>query len=198
MSGWYLSRWLTLLGLVAVVATAFRSWPNPWPIVAVGGLFVAYVAVLAWASRLGYLRFTPGLDPSDPFQKTIPAPAPRYLERLPVRASGLFRVEGEEQYYVDLDADFQTAATQEHMVLARVHPSRQAPTMLHSTLSTVRPNRGERWSSQPPRRVTWTAASHAIRTRIAQKTCGTSAFIPRTGSLKSEAPYSGGIPSRTS
>jgi hypothetical protein len=124
LSGWYLSRWLTLLGLAAVVVAAVRSWPNPWPIAAVGGLFVVYVAVLAWASRLGYLRFKPGLDPADPFHHVTPVPAPKALEQLPVRASGLFSVEGEDQYYVDLDADFQTAATEEHMVLARVHPSR--------------------------------------------------------------------------
>jgi hypothetical protein len=124
VSGWYLSRWLTLLGLVVVVATVFRSWPNPWPIAVAVGLFVAYVAILAWASRLGFVRFKPGLAPSDPFHETVPGPAPRVLERLPVRASGRFSVEGEVEYYVDLDADFQTAGTKEHMILARVHPSR--------------------------------------------------------------------------
>jgi hypothetical protein len=124
VSGWYLSRWLTLLGLVVVVVVTFRSWPNPWPIALVGGLFIAYVVIMAWASRLGYIRFKPGLDPDDPFHEIPPVPLPRALEQLPVRASGLFSVEGEDQYYVDLDADFQTAATQEHMVLARVYPSR--------------------------------------------------------------------------
>ncbi len=124
VSGWYLSRWLILLGLVAVVGTTIRSWPNPWPIAVVGGLFVVYVVIMTWASRLGFVRFKPDLDPSDPFHQSTPVPVPRYLQRLPVRASGLFSVEGEEEYYVDLDADFQTAATQEHMILARVHPSR--------------------------------------------------------------------------
>ena len=122
--GWSLARWLTLLGLVVVFATLIRSWPNPWPIAVVGGLFVVWVVVLAWASRLGFVRFQSGLLPSDPFHETSPVPAPAALERLPVRASGLFAVEGEEQYYVDLDADFQTAALGEHMVLARVYPSR--------------------------------------------------------------------------
>ena len=124
VSGWSLARWLALLGLGVVVVAAIWSWPNPWPIVIVGGALVAYVAILAWSARLGFVRFRPGLDPQDPFFEITPVPTPGDLERLPVRASGSFSVEGEEQYFVDLDADFQTAATQEHMILARVHPSR--------------------------------------------------------------------------
>lgn len=41
-----------------------------------------------------------------------------------MRASGWFTVEGKNQYYMDLDADYMTVATREHIVLARVHPSR--------------------------------------------------------------------------
>jgi hypothetical protein len=122
--GWYQARWLTLLGLGALIAATIYWWPNPWPIAVVGGAFLAYVAILAWASHQGFVRFQPDLHLQDTLLETAPAPASSTEKRLPVRASGLFTVEGEEQYYVDLDADFQTVATQEHMILARVYPSR--------------------------------------------------------------------------
>jgi hypothetical protein len=42
---------------------------------------------------------------------------------VPCRASGQFAVEGQEQYYVDIEADFETVGTREHIVLGRLHPS---------------------------------------------------------------------------
>jgi hypothetical protein len=48
----------------------------------------------------------------------------RTEELVPIRASGLFAVEGKNRYFVDLEADFETVDSREHIVLARVLPSR--------------------------------------------------------------------------
>jgi len=54
----------------------------------------------------------------------MPSPAPLRAEELvPVRVSGWCTVEGQDQYYMDLDAQFETVETREHIVLARVLPS---------------------------------------------------------------------------
>jgi hypothetical protein len=43
---------------------------------------------------------------------------------VPVRASGQFVVQQKTQHFVDVEADFETVGTREHIVLGRVHPSR--------------------------------------------------------------------------
>jgi hypothetical protein len=48
----------------------------------------------------------------------------RTEELIATRASGWFSVEGKDQYYVDIEADFETVGTREHIILGRVHPSR--------------------------------------------------------------------------
>lgn len=122
--GWSLAHWLGLLLIVAVLGTLIRWWSYPWPAVALTGLFLAYVLILAWASRQGYVRFVALPKPGHVLED---ASLPARLgteELLPTRASGWFTVEGQDRYYVDIEADFETVGTREHIVLGRVHPSR--------------------------------------------------------------------------
>lgn len=121
---WSLSRWIGLLLVVAAVAALIHWWPRPWPAAVVGGLFLGYLVVLGWAARRRYIYFEATPHSETLVQSADSAPALSTEEWVPVRASGLFTVEGKERYYVDLEADFETVGTREHIVLARVHPSR--------------------------------------------------------------------------
>lgn len=119
--GWSMGRWLGVLLLLAIAGVLLGSRMANWPLAAaVGALFLAYVTILIWARRRRYICFRPGklLD-------NLPPPAGLDMAgAIPIRASGWFTVEGKRQYYVDLDADYQTVPSREHMVLARVYPSR--------------------------------------------------------------------------
>ena len=125
---WPLSRWLGLL-LVAVVVWALIRWrPFPWMALIPAGLYLAYLLMLTWAQRQGYLRFElltgeAGEGEHAALQTGSPPPL-GVQEMAPARASGWFTVEGKDQYYVDIEADFETVGTREHIVLGRVHPSR--------------------------------------------------------------------------
>jgi hypothetical protein len=122
--GWTLARWIGLLifglGLWALV----HWWPDPWPAVVAGFVFLVYVGILYWARRTGYVRYT-RLPDEERHLKEQDAPPPLHKEELvPARVSGWLTVEGQNQYFVDVESDFETVGTREHIVLARVHPSR--------------------------------------------------------------------------
>jgi hypothetical protein len=128
--GWPLSRWLGLLLVLAMLWLLLRWRTLSWPVALLVFVFLAYVLVLFWAERKRYVRFVsvtgsesiefPGQDA----EVNDPPPPLRIQETVPVRASGWFTVEGASQYYVDVEADFETVGTREHIVLGRVHPSR--------------------------------------------------------------------------
>jgi hypothetical protein len=118
--GWSLARWIGTLLVFAGVVALIRWWWYPWPGIVLGGSFLVYVLILAWADRRRYVQFKTGSGA----QAQRSAPALRAEELIPIRASGWFTVEGKVQYYVDLEADFETVATREHIVLGRVRPSR--------------------------------------------------------------------------
>jgi hypothetical protein len=122
--GWSLSRWWGLLFVITGVAALIKWWPSPWPAAVVAAIYLGYVAGLTWASRQGFVRFEPDSALPSSWQEVQDVPPLRKGEMAPVRASGWCSVEGQEQYFVDLDADFETVGTREHIVLARVHPSR--------------------------------------------------------------------------
>jgi hypothetical protein len=124
MAGWPLSRWLGLLLVVSGGATLISWWPNFWPALLLGILYLTYIAILAWAGRKKYIHFEAEPD-ADSLLNSVSSPPPlRTEEMVPVRASGQFAVEGQEQYYVDIEADFETVGTREHIVLGRLHASR--------------------------------------------------------------------------
>jgi len=116
-----LARWLGLGLLVAAGWSLVRWWPFAWQVALLVALFLGYVLVLAWAARGGYVRFTPGPEPHTP---TGPAPPLRPEELVPVRASGWFTVEGQDRYFVNVEAVVETMATREHIVIGRIQPSR--------------------------------------------------------------------------
>ncbi len=114
--GWTLAWWLGLLLLVAA-AWAFLEGS----ILATAAFLVlfAFSFVLEWAAgRAFYLRFTPSDDHP---------PAPEALdpkEKIHVRVSGHFSVEGKWKRFADLEAYFRTFASREHALMAWVPPSR--------------------------------------------------------------------------
>jgi hypothetical protein len=121
---WPLSRWLGL-ALVLLAVLAARNWrPDLGPAAGVLVAWLLYSAFLVVAGRSRYLYFRrlPGADP--PLPKEEPVAPLSKLELVPARASGWFSVEGQGQHFVDLDAEFETTGIREHIVLARVHPSR--------------------------------------------------------------------------
>jgi hypothetical protein len=122
--GWSLARWLGLLILAAGLAAVVYWWPHPWPAIPLGVLFLAYLILLAWAARKGYVHFSQATHPDNLFHHTGSAPPLPTDQMVPVRATGWFTVEGRDQYFVDVEADFETVGTREHIVLGRIHRSR--------------------------------------------------------------------------
>lgn len=122
--GWPLSRWLGLLILACAVASLIWQWPQFWLAALCTVVYLAYILFLAWAGRLGYVHFETASREEGLFQSTDDPSKLRIEEMVPIRASGLFSVEGQEQYFVDIEADFETVGSREHIVLGRIHPSR--------------------------------------------------------------------------
>jgi hypothetical protein len=121
---WPLSRWVGALLLAAVLGSLLIHWLRPWAAVLIGLLYLGYILVLGWASRRAYIHYEALSEVEALHQNSPEAPPLRPEELVPVRVSGWFSVEGKDQYYVDLEADFETVATREHIILGRVHPSR--------------------------------------------------------------------------
>jgi hypothetical protein len=122
--GWSVARWVGFLMILVGIWALFYWWPSPWPAVAVAALLLAYLLVLAWATRSGFLRFRP-LPEEETRIRALPAPPVlRPEEMVPARASGHFVVEGLAQYLIGLEADFETVETREHIVLARKQATR--------------------------------------------------------------------------
>lgn len=122
--GWPLAYWFGFLLLAGGVAVSIRAWPAPGHAVTSGVLFLAYVAFLAWAVQWGFLVFedlplSAGAHGQSSRTATLVAE-----EMVPVWVSGLFTVQGKVRYFVDLEADFQTTALNEHIIMARVPRSR--------------------------------------------------------------------------
>ena len=123
--GMPLARWLGLVLLVVAGWSLYRWWPFAWQAALLIGLFLGYVFVLAWAARSGYVRFQPdsGLE-STPGPDSPEARPLRPEELVPVRASGWFTVEGQKQYFVDVEAGVETVETREVIVMGLIRPTR--------------------------------------------------------------------------
>ncbi len=118
-----LSRWLGILLLAAALGSLLVSWLRPWAAVLIGMLYLGYILILAWSSRREYIDYE-SLSSVEALRPDAAAEPPlRPEELVPVRASGWFSVEGRDRYYMDLEADFETVATREHILLGRVRPS---------------------------------------------------------------------------
>jgi len=113
---------LGFLLLAGAAAALIRYWPRFWLAVLLGSLFLGYAALLAWVSRQRYIHFEAAPKP-----EVVPRDGGDALgkeELVPVRASGWFTVEGRDRFFMDIEADFETVGTREHIILGRVHPSR--------------------------------------------------------------------------
>ena len=118
--GWPLARWLGLLLLGIAGWALFRWWPSAWQAALVTGLFVAYLLVLLWVARRGYVHF----EEHPLLEGATELPPLRAEEVVPVRASGWFTVMDQERYFVDVQAGFETMETREHVVMGQIAPSR--------------------------------------------------------------------------
>ncbi|RLC79227.1 MAG: hypothetical protein DRI61_08385 [Chloroflexi bacterium] len=118
LMGMPLTGWITSLLIVtaAINAQGYISLsPSLTPLWL--ALAAIIVASTVWAAREGYVTFKPG-------EFVLPSEPPLQPdEKVFVRASGHFEVEGKEGYFVNLAAAFQTFETREHAVLAYVAPS---------------------------------------------------------------------------
>jgi hypothetical protein len=119
-SEWPLDYWLSLL-IVLLAGAASLDWiPGaPWLVYVLAVLFVVFWGVTLLARRNQYVIFTPSptsllpdvgvLDPTD---------------KIELRATGRFEVEGKGQTFTEIVAYFRSFATREHAVMAIVPPSR--------------------------------------------------------------------------
>jgi hypothetical protein len=122
--GWTLARWFGLLLLGLGIWALVRWWPNPWPAIAAGIALLVYSGFLFWARRRGYVHFTRLPEEEQRLSEQHVALPLRTEELVPARVSGWLTVEGQTQYFVGMEADFETVGTREHIVLGRVRPSR--------------------------------------------------------------------------
>jgi len=120
-NGWPLDCWLSFALILLVGLALLGMLP--------GGRITACIAALAslslwgvllWARRHRYVIFIAEPPPADPGP---PAPL-EPSDKVELRATGHFAVEGKEHDFSELRAYFRTFATREHAVMAIVPPSR--------------------------------------------------------------------------
>ena len=116
-----LQRWLLVLLWVLAGAALLRLLPGG-PVLALLLFGFALLLILgqAWARRRLYVHFRAGAPSSVPEGRTALRPQDKVL----VRATGLFSVDGHEAAWTDLIAYYRTFASREHALMARRTPSR--------------------------------------------------------------------------
>lgn len=121
-AGLSLDRWLIVLLVMAAGLMAIGWVPGGVPgVIICAALLVLLLALRVWAGRHSYLAFRPGAGGLHPNPHPLPLTA---NDKLAVRATGLFEVEGKEQAFTELQAYFRSFRTREHAVMAIVPPSR--------------------------------------------------------------------------
>ncbi len=126
---WSLARWLA--GLPLVLAALLVFWrlvhgglrAAPWsfwlPVAALVALALVVIGWIRWAMRHSYIDFVPAA--------ALPAPAGCVLQpadKVLIRATGRFEVEGKTRFFANLLAYWRTFASREHAVMAIVHRTR--------------------------------------------------------------------------
>ncbi len=115
-------RWIVILLLLAALSMAIGLLPGG-PAGGLASLLLA-IALLAGqrlAESRQYVHFRP-----EPAGQALPAAAPiNSSEKLVVRATGLFEVEGKAQRFTELPAFYRSFSTREHALMAVVRPSRR-------------------------------------------------------------------------
>jgi hypothetical protein len=124
VAGWSVGRWLGALLFLAGLAVLIARRSITWEVILVAALFLIYLGILLWAGRKGYVRFRASASAATLLQRAPALPSLQPEELVPVRAGGRFTVEGHDQYYMDLEANYESVRSREHIILARVSPSR--------------------------------------------------------------------------
>jgi hypothetical protein len=118
-----LERWIAVLLLFAALLLAVGLLPG-----GLAGALVCLALLLALfagqrlAQRSQYVHFLPQGSPVQPTPGATPLnPADKLL----VRATGLFEVEGKAQRFTELPAYYRSFSTREHAIMAVVQPARR-------------------------------------------------------------------------
>ena len=126
--GWGLDRWgITLAwgaGALIMLIGLVRGRPfvsaGHWALLALLALAgLALFILRAWANGRSYVIFTPLTNLTTP-----PAAALQPSDKVSVRATGRFEVEGRPGFFADLMGYWRTFASREHAVMAIAHESR--------------------------------------------------------------------------
>ncbi len=121
VSGRALDRWLGICLFLVGLLWAWGWLPGGrWVAVVAALLLVGLIAFQVWARRAAYVRFTPSDAQTPPQRGEKLSPE----DKIAIRATGHFEVEGRRQFFADLQAFFRTFATREHAVIAYVPKSR--------------------------------------------------------------------------
>jgi len=116
-----LNVWVTLLLLVLGILSYFGVLPGGAALaVSMLALILLLFSSNWWAKRRFYVLFEP-LDSANEFG-SLAALEPK--DKVLVRATGEFAVEGETKRFMDLLAYYRTFETREHAIMARRTPSR--------------------------------------------------------------------------
>jgi len=120
IGSWSLGYWLPLAGAVWLALAYHKA---TWPF-ALAFSAVAFVlaGVMLVARQQGYLRFRRDESLAAHLPPGVAAIEPD--EKVPIRASGLLEVKDARRYLVEAEADYATMETREHIVMARIPPSR--------------------------------------------------------------------------
>ncbi len=122
-NGWPLDRWLRAIWIAMGGLGLLMRGPGGWLItLAAGILLIGHLAVGVWAGRNAYVEFVADSSPASPFPREQTRLHPQ--DKVEVRATGRFEVEGRSQFFAELQAYFRTFATREHAVMAWVPRSR--------------------------------------------------------------------------
>ena len=120
VASWSVARWLGTILAVAGVVLLIVQQAATWDVILVAALFLIYGVLMLWAGRKGFVHFQAS-PAAERHLERAPAASPLEAEeRVSVRAAGPFTVHGQDQYYVDLEAEYETVRSREHIVLAHV------------------------------------------------------------------------------
>jgi hypothetical protein len=115
-----LGVWPLLLGaILSALLVGTRAWPVA---LALGLIGLVLLGVMLNARRQGYVRF----EQDESLAAHLPPEIPPVEadEKVPVRVTGWLEVRNEQRFFAEARADLATMETREHIVMARIPPSR--------------------------------------------------------------------------